>query len=113
MDESPFLVAEQRVDGNRHSDCLACYSKSLLACPCASPPEDEVKAVQDEGQLGEGHQWEGLGEVEVEGVGAVEEGDGVENVLVEEAEGGEGWCGVEEGVESEAAEGGDGTAEGE
>lgn len=67
--------------------------------------------MQDEWELGEGHEWESLGEVEVKGVGAVEEGDGVEDVLVEEAEGSESRCLVEEGVEREANEGGDGAVE--
>lgn len=92
MNESPFFVTEQRVDGDRYPHCLTCYSEPWLACSCALPPEDEIEAVQDEGELSEGHEWEGLGEVEMERVGAVEKGDRVEDILVEEAEGRESWC---------------------
>lgn len=61
--------------------------------------------MQEEGEHREAHERNRLGEVEVRSVGAVEEGDGVDDVGEEEGVWREGGCAVEKGVQGEAKKG--------
>lgn len=74
VDESPLFVTEERVDRYCSSHHLSHHAQPRLPCSCTrSTAVDEVETVQDERELSEGHERESLTDIEVEGIGAVEE----------------------------------------